>query len=278
MLKFNAANFYQATTAIQHSKSFLDGREKHDPDFKKKPMRASEGGRAALSISLTRVETLREPLKSIGAQVSLIVLDDMEAFIKEDDDVTVEDLIDFYEQLDTTLRRELSICYVFSLSKKERELFEPGEPLFGEEFERNFASGGAFELDEAAKCRALGRYTAAVFHLMRIMEIGIAAVARCLGIPDPVKPAERNWGNILKAINNGIQAKWPNSADRMHGDGAFFEDVYASLDAVRNPWRNATMHVERKYTPDDAEHIFIAVKGFMKKLASRCDEDGLPLA
>jgi hypothetical protein len=38
------------------------------------------------------------------------------------------------------------------------------------------------------------------------------------------------------------------------------------------------MHVEKKYTKDEAEHIFVAVKGFMKKLASRCDEDGLPLA
>jgi hypothetical protein len=64
----------------------------------------------------------------------------------------------------------------------------------------------------------------------------------------------------------------------MSGDGALFEELYASLDAVRNPWRNAPMHVERKYTDDEAEHIFVAVKGFMMKLASRCDEDGKPFA
>lgn len=38
------------------------------------------------------------------------------------------------------------------------------------------------------------------------------------------------------------------------------------------------MHVEKKYTDDEAEHIFSAVKGFMKGLASRMDEDGFPLA
>jgi hypothetical protein len=38
------------------------------------------------------------------------------------------------------------------------------------------------------------------------------------------------------------------------------------------------MHVENKYTDDEAEHIFTAVKGFMKKLAARCDENGMPLA
>jgi hypothetical protein len=38
------------------------------------------------------------------------------------------------------------------------------------------------------------------------------------------------------------------------------------------------MRLETKYTPDEAEHIFSAVKGFCKKLASRIDEEGLPLA
>jgi hypothetical protein len=76
----------------------------------------------------------------------------------------------------------------------------------------------------------------------------------------------------------GIERKWPTTADRAVGDGALFESLHASLDAVKNPWRNATMHVENKYTDDEAEHIFVAVRGFMTKLASRCDENGDPKA
>jgi hypothetical protein len=38
------------------------------------------------------------------------------------------------------------------------------------------------------------------------------------------------------------------------------------------------MHVEKRYSDDEAEHIFVAVKGFMKKLADRCDEEGNPKA
>jgi hypothetical protein len=56
------------------------------------------------------------------------------------------------------------------------------------------------------------------------------------------------------------------------------KDLHASLDAVKNPWRNSTMHVEKKYTDDEAQHIFAAVKGFMKKLAARMDENGEPKA
>ena len=60
--------------------------------------------------------------------------------------------------------------------------------------------------------------------------------------------------------------------------GEFFDALYASLDAVKNPWRNATMHPANKYTQEEAEHIFVSVKGFMMKLASRCGENGEPKA
>jgi hypothetical protein len=36
------------------------------------------------------------------------------------------------------------------------------------------------------------------------------------------------------------------------------------------------MHVEMKYTGEEAEHIFIAVRAFLKTLASRLDENGKP--
>ena len=61
-------------------------------------------------------------------------------------------------------------------------------------------------------------------------------------------------------------------------DQVLFANLHASLDAVRNVWRNTTMHVEKKYTSEEAEEICGAVRGFMRKLSDRCDEQGLPLA
>jgi hypothetical protein len=40
----------------------------------------------------------------------------------------------------------------------------------------------------------------------------------------------------------------------------------------------ATMHLDQKYTEAEAKHVFEIVKGFMIKLASRCDENGNPKA
>jgi hypothetical protein len=110
------------------------------------------------------------------------------------------------------------------------------------------------------------------------MEIGIRALARSLQIADPLRPAERNWGSILGEIRKGIEAKWPTAATRLTGDGNLFDELHASLDAVKNPWRNSTMHVERKYTEEEAEHIFSTVRGFMIRLSARMDENGKPLA
>jgi len=35
---------------------------------------------------------------------------------------------------------------------------------------------------------------------------------------------------------------------------------------MQNPWRNATMHLDQKFTDEEARHIFEIVKGFMRKL------------
>jgi hypothetical protein len=189
-----------------------------------------------------------------------------------------EDVLKSIEDIDSRVKDEFEEIILLSLNSEGKEWFAPKAPLFGAEFESKFNTDGVFELDEAAKSLAVGRSTAAVFHLMRIMEIGIRAVARCLQIPDPMRPIERNWGCILEQIKKGIERRWPTVADRMHGDGATLEALYASLDAVKNPFRNSTMHVDKKYTGDEAKNIFATVKGFMDRVASRMDEDGQPLA
>jgi hypothetical protein len=185
------------------------------------------------------------------------------------------------DEINNTLRRELSLLTLLVLEGKEQSYFSPGEPHFGPDVAAKFQMTAIFEIEEAAKCLALGRSTATVFHLMRVMEIGIRATAGCLGIPDPVSGGDRNWGSILRSIKADLDARVgqrPTTTWNIAGDRSFFESAYVSLDAVRIAWRNTTMHVENTYTSDEAEHVFVAVRGFMKKLASRCDESGNPKA
>jgi hypothetical protein len=183
----------------------------------------------------------------------------------------------YLTQLRDRLPDQLDSTFLISLSTSERALFEPAEPLFGNDVASKFPSA-IFEVEECGKCYALGRFTASAFHSIRTLEAAIRAMSRCLGIPDPTRASDRNWGALLKAVRDEIDRRWPGSSSRMSGDGEFFDGAYAALAAMQNPWRNATMHLDQKYTPDEAGHVMDIVKGFMKKLASRMDEDGRPLA
>ena len=134
------------------------------------------------------------------------------------------------------------------------------------------------DIDEAMNCLALERSTASVFHMMRVMEIAVRAAATCLGVPEPIRGSDKNWGNMLNQIKAAMSAKWPTAADKMQEDFKLFENLYVSLDAVRSGWRNSTMHVERTYTMDDAHRIRHAVEGLLIIMAGRFDENGSPPA
>ncbi|MDE3181007.1 MAG: hypothetical protein KGM47_15275 [Acidobacteriota bacterium] len=219
------------------------------------------------------------PFKLAGLEMCCTQINKILHACREDGVITTRDLGSMIGELSNRMEDECKSKVFLSLSPREAEFFSPTEPLFGVDFASKFPGGGAFELDEAAKCLALGRATAAVFHLMRVMEIGIRALSKCLNIPDPIQPSQRNWGRILTTIKEqGIDQKWPTAAAKTLAGAEIFDELHASLDAVKNPWRNATMHVENKYTYEEAEHIFFSVKGFMKKLASRMDEEGSPKA
>jgi HEPN domain-containing protein len=164
-----------------------------------------------------------------------------------------------------------SMCLQIPPNKAE---FYESKHLFGEEVSNNFPSAN-YDIEEAGKCYAAGRYTACVFHLMRVMEIGVKAVASGLGILTKVRSAQPSWGEVLRLTNDEIQANNKSGAPSWTPEKrGFFENVQADLMTVKNAWRNTTMHVENSYDEERAEDVYNAVKGFMRHLAKHLDESG----
>jgi hypothetical protein len=181
------------------------------------------------------------------------------------------------QRLLSAIEDEAGLRLFVSVQSNAANLYAPENPGFGNDVAQKFSSI-VYEIDEAGKCLALDRSTAAAFHAIRSLEAGIRALSRCLKIPDPTKAHERSWAKLLKSLKDEIDARWPTNTDRMSGDGEFFDNAYAALAAMQNPWRNATMHLDQKYTQEEAQHIYDTVRGFMARVASRMDEDGQPLA
>lgn len=191
----------------------------------------------------------------------------------------ISDLINVINIIYASVHGELDGRLFLGIHPSSAKYYSSPEAIFGSDVLAKFPSI-SYEIDEAAKCLALERHTASVFHLMRVMERCIFAIRMCLGLPDPVKLGDRNWGTILSRIkdemerrNKSVPPQWLISKDR-----SLFDDLYASLVAVKNAWRDPTMHVENMYVEENAAHILLTVKALTKKIASRMDENGLPPA
>jgi hypothetical protein len=146
--------------------------------------------------------------------------------------------------------------------------------LFGDEVALKFSSAN-YDIEEAGKSFAVGRYTATVFHLMRVVEVGVRAFAKGLNVWTTVSTAQPSWGEVLRLTNQEIQRlNKSGDPDWISEKQSFFENIQSDLSAVKNSWRNTTMHVQKQYDEERAEDIYNSVKGFTRHIAKHLDEDG----
>lgn len=226
------------------------------------------------------VRRLVSEMTKLGARSALASVNRLDHRLADSaDGITYADVRAVLADIESRFADHLSDIRLFVLNQNEAGLLEPADNLLATDNKpiTGFSLAyprSAFEIEESAKCIALARYTASAFHAIRALECGIKAIASYLEIPDPTEPAEKNWGFILGKIKGRIDEKWPKKARAHDSIGARFEALYATLDAVKNPWRNATMHVETTYAPHEAVHILRCVGMFMTALSGYCDEEG----
>lgn len=173
-----------------------------------------------------------------------------------------QDTLNLINDVTLRLEDELSGIALFGI-KRHAELYEPDTPLFGEAVADKFPLAIP-DIEDAGKCLALEQGTACVFHLMRIMEVGLKSLANLLGIP-----YAPSWESYIKQIQDKIGEKHDRKGVDWKCDEPFFRDVLGDLQSIKICWRNPTMHVVRRYSPDEADQIFGTVRTFMKRLADR---------
>lgn len=266
MLKIRAAPFTGAASSI----GVIKGIELATRVVDGLPGVASVPVGDALGESLKQpLENLVQTLGALELPVTLVAVKRLQQRLVEGG-MGHQELFSLCDSIQYRLQDELGTRFLLSLSNTEADEFSSDG--FGDEVHEKFPSI-VFELVEASKCMALGRYTAAVFHWMRSVEAALRAVRLCLGATTPLVAQGRNWGNILKELREmrtGASPKWP--------ENDYFSGIYASIEAVMHAWRNSTMHIENKYTREEAESIRDCVKSLLQRIASRMDEQGIPRA
>ena len=145
------------------------------------------------------------------------------------------------------------------------------EEFFGAEVSQNFQSA-AKAVEDAAKCFSRGCYTACVFHLLRVLEIGVRALGKSLGNPSIDPKKNPTWESVLRKCDEELQKPHAQRSQEWQSDPVFFSEATANLRAVKDAWRNPTMHVERDYDEEEAWQVLNALRAFMRRLATRLHE------
>jgi hypothetical protein len=177
---------------------------------------------------------------------------------------TSEDLHRAITQLGNTLFMEMDQREFYGPQERFQPFFEQPN-LFGDTVFANFPSANE-DIYEAGTCLALERGTACVMHLMRVLEVGLAALAKTVGVP-----SQTDWGAYIRKIQNELDAR-TKVAGKRSADEQFYAEAAESFDRLRRAFRNPTMHADKSYSPERAEEILVAVKAFMVHLSGRISE------
>jgi len=136
------------------------------------------------------------------------------------------------------------------------------EQQFGLEAETRFPSA-IDDISESGKCIAVGRFTASIFHLMRVMEVGVQEFGAKLKV---TLATEKTWGEIIRRIDDQLAAM-PFKTPKQKKIKTPLMEAAVYLHHVKDVWRNPTMHPKNTYTEEEAVRVFSNVKHFIQHLA-----------
>lgn len=266
MFELHGSSFIGAAVEIGKIRHVLggieDSAEKHDILLP-----------ATVQTVIPPLQAFRAAADNVGARLACVSADRIiQALQSEPCTVTLGACSRVLMDIESRFADHLGFVKLFVIPEERAILFSGADNLLKAETATLYRSVW-FDCEEAAKCLCLGRSTACVFHVMRMLEVAIAALSKRLSIPDPAK-ADRSWGSMLNAIKSKIGEIHPVKKRVVGCEGSKLEEVYVSLDAIKNPWRNATMHVESVYTEEEARHILISCSLLLDKMAAIFDEDG----
>lgn len=178
---------------------------------------------------------------------------------------TQAEVIGLMADLYNRLEDELSSQYFFHV-KPYRVAYYTEPMPFGDDVARAYPNARD-DIEAAGKCLALEQGTATVFHLMCAMEIALKSLGKALGID-----YAPSWDSYIRQITRSMETEHKKKPADWKKDESFYRDLLGDLVAVKSAWRNPTIHVRRKYLPDEAEEVFRAVRTFMKRAATKLSD------
>ena len=189
---------------------------------------------------------------------------------------------------DPSLQTVVLADRIFALLARYKELCEEQASLFITQDKRTYfdsisAFGDKFskvfpaaitDAEESCKCFALDRWTACVFHLMRVAEYGLRSLAMTLhvqlthrGAHHPIECVD--WDKVITGAQNKIlNARGLAPGPRRQAKLELLSDAADHCAYMKGIWRNNASHARRPYKESDASVTFDRVRDFMRFLGN----------
>lgn len=191
----------------------------------------------------------------------------------DDDPITNDVFSSKVEDLQTAFWFEMGKRNFVFIPSSVEKYFEQNA-LFGPEVASAFPSA-AKDIKDAGNCLAADLNTAAVFHLMRVAEHGLRALAIHLQCPLSCPIEFATWSDVANKIHDQlvvIKNTVPKSAEREE-TLQFYSGLVRDIHAFQYAWRDPVMHCRSRFDdPRQSEYIFDHIHRFMETLAKRVSE------
>jgi hypothetical protein len=232
------------------------------------------GSAADVKLNQKNADSLQQFVSDIGDQCGKIGLNisvkHCNNLAQRASGLTNRGAAECFAQLDRTIKWEMEER-LFMFIPPERATFYGKQDLFGAIVHGAFPSA-RFDIIEAGNCYAAERATACVFHLMRVLEIGLSVLGTVFG----VSLAHTNWAPAIDQIESKIREMRKDSNWKLRPDYKEQQEFYAQaashFGVLKDAWRNYTAHARGKYTLEEAELLLKNIGAFMQKLATRLHE------
>jgi hypothetical protein len=226
--------------------------------------------RAMIQSIRPHIEKLLACCTEAGLKMSAISV--RRLFLLLDPPELSEDLVvgSLEEALSRTIQSivdELSLRLYFSFTPEEAEMYL--NPLKGWDTVIGRFPKMQYNVEESAKCFALERYGAAVFHILQVAEYGVIQVGKLMG-----ELGDKPGWSCVQRLRKLISAPYPERTPLAQQHTKLLENVVPLAIVVKDSWRHKLDHVDNQivwvdtdFSPHVAEEIITATRGFMRKLA-----------
>jgi len=137
---------------------------------------------------------LRAIFHDIGLEFTVMKIDSLKDLLLSKRIRKYAELNQQLLDIESRIYDELRSLLLIKIDRQKLDYYE-NTNLFGEDVFNSFPSAN-FDIEEAGKCFATARYTACIMHLQRVLEVGLKAYGRYLGMAD-LMTAQPAWQNIL---------------------------------------------------------------------------------